>query len=247
MFRFIKQIFISALIYFGNLSSVNSLECVSKKNQECKVRPEIVNVNSNNPIFYTFSIKINKCNGICNNINDPYARICVPDTAKDLNVKVFNLMTLKNETRHMKWHKSRKCICRLDKIICNSKQRWNEDKCRCECKELIDKEECDKGFIWNPSNCECECDKNCDIGEYLDYSSCKCRKKLIDPLVEECTENIDETKLVNITVENENNSRCTSYLVYKVLFFIFFIISCGIIIYFVYHKYVNRIKYDLPY
>ena len=73
------------------------------------------------------------------------------------------------------------------------------------------------------------------------------KKKLIDPLVEECTKNIDETKLVNITVENENNSRCTSYLVYKVLFSIFFIINCGIIIYFVYHKYVNRIKHDLPY
>ena len=75
-------------------------------------------------------------------------------------------------------------------------------------------------------------------------------KKLVDPLVEECTENIDETKLVNITVENKNNSRCICYAVYKVLFwifFIFFIISSGIIIYFAYNKYVNRIKYDLPY
>ena len=126
-------------------------------------------------------------------------------------------------------HESYKCICRLDKIICNSKQRWNVDKYRCECKELIDKGVCDKGFIWNPSNCECECDKSCSIGEYLDYSNCKCRKKLVDPLVEECTENIEETKLVNITVENENNGRCNSYVVYMVLIFIFFIIS-GIII-----------------
>ena len=82
MFRFIKQIFISALMYFGNLSNVNSLECVSMKNQECKVRPEIVDINSNNPIFYPFSIKVNKCNGNFNDINDPYARICVPDTVK---------------------------------------------------------------------------------------------------------------------------------------------------------------------
>ena len=77
MFRFIKQILNSALMYFGNLSNVNSLECVSMKNQECKVRPEIVDVNSNNPIFYPFSIKINKFSGNCNNINDLYARICV--------------------------------------------------------------------------------------------------------------------------------------------------------------------------
>ena len=96
MFRFIKQIFISALMYFSNLSSVNSLKCISMKNQECRVSPEIVNINSNNPIFYSFSIKVNKCNGNCNNINDPYARICVPDVVKNLNVKVFNLMTLTN-------------------------------------------------------------------------------------------------------------------------------------------------------
>ena len=156
-------------------------------------------------------------------------------------------MSRTNETRHIKWHETCKCIYRLDKTIFNSKQRWNEYKCRCECKELIDKGVYDKGYVWNPSNCECECDKSCNIGEYLDYSSFKCRKKLIDPLVEECKENIDETKLVNITVENENNRRCISYLVYKVLFFIFFISSCGIIIYFVYHKYVNHTKYNLPY
>ena len=56
--------------------------------------------------------------------------------------------------------------------------------CRCECRELIDKGVCDKGYIWNRSNCECECDKSCNIGEYLDYSSCRYRKKLIGPLVE---------------------------------------------------------------
>ena len=147
MFRFVKQIFMIALMYFGNLSNVNSLECVSMKNQEYKARPEIVDINSNNPIFYPFSIKVNKCNGNCNNINDPYAKICVPDTVKDLNVKVFNLMTLTNETRHIKWHESCKCICRLDKIICNSKQRWNEDKFRCECKELIDEGVCIKDLF----------------------------------------------------------------------------------------------------
>ena len=147
MFWFIKQIFILALIYFGNLSNVNSLECVSIKNQECKARSKIVDINGNNPLFYPFSIIVNKCNGNCNNINDPSAKICVTDTAKDLNVKVFNLMTLTNETRHIKWHEPCKCIFRLDKIICNSKQWWSEDKCRCAYKELIDKGVYEKGFI----------------------------------------------------------------------------------------------------
>ena len=61
------------------------------KNQECKLRPEIINVNSNEPITYPFSIKISKCSGSCNNINNPYAKICIPDVVKDLNVKVFNV------------------------------------------------------------------------------------------------------------------------------------------------------------
>ena len=68
-------------------------------------------------------------------------------------------------------------------------------------KELTDKGVYNKGFIWNPSICECECDKSCDIGEYLDYSNCKCRKKLFDKLIEECTENID---VVEINNENEH-------------------------------------------
>ena len=72
------------------------------KNQECKVRPEIINVNSNEPIFYPFSVKTSKCSGSCNNIYNPYAKICIPDVVKDLNVKLFNLMSRTNETRHVK-------------------------------------------------------------------------------------------------------------------------------------------------
>ena len=92
-------------------------------NKECKVRPKIVDINSSSPIFYPFSIKVNKYTGNCNNINNPYAKNCVPDTVKDLNVRVFNLMSRTNETSHIEWHKNCKCICSLDKVICNSKQR----------------------------------------------------------------------------------------------------------------------------
>ena len=94
-------------------------------------------------------------------------------------------MSRTNETKHIEWHETCKCICTLDGIICNNKQHCNENECRCECKKFIEKGACDKGFFWNPSNCECECDKSSDIAEYLDYSNCKCRKKLIDPLIEE--------------------------------------------------------------
>ena len=103
-------------------------------NQGCKARPEIINVSSNNPIFCPFSVKTRECSGNCNNINDPYTKICVPDVVKDLNINIFNLMSKTNKTRHIKWHETCKCECRLDAIVCNNKQPWNKDKCRCECK-----------------------------------------------------------------------------------------------------------------
>ena len=159
-----------------NPLSTNQLSCVSMTNKECKVRPQIININSVEPAFFALSITTSKCSSRCNNIYDPYAKMCVPDVVKDLNVKVFNLISRTNETRHIKWHVTCKCKCRLDASVCNNKQHWNDDKCWCEYKELIAKAVCDKGYIWNPSNCQCEHDKSYDIGEYLDYKNCKCRK-----------------------------------------------------------------------
>ena len=92
MFRFVKRIFVSAIMGY-NLSSVNSLKCISINNQKCKARPEIVNVNSKKPMFYPYSISASRCSGSCNNINDPYGKLCVPDEVKNLNVKVFNLIS----------------------------------------------------------------------------------------------------------------------------------------------------------
>ena len=90
------------MFFVYNLSRVNPFECVSMNNQECKVRPEIINVNSDEPVFFPFSIKTSKCSGNCNNINDPYAKLCIPDVVKNINVKVFNLMSRTNEVRHIK-------------------------------------------------------------------------------------------------------------------------------------------------
>ena len=75
-----------------------------------------------------------------------------------------------------------KCNCRFEHSVCYDKQRWNDDKCRCECKEWIDKGVCDKGFIWNPSNCDCGCYKSSGFSKYLDYKNCECKKRLVDKL-----------------------------------------------------------------
>ena len=103
IFRFVKQTFISPMMLFSYyLPSANSLSFISMSNQPCKARPEIININTNNPIFYPFSIKTSKCSGNCNNINDTYAKICVPDVVKDVNIKAFNLMSKTNETKNIK-------------------------------------------------------------------------------------------------------------------------------------------------
>ena len=73
-------------------------------NKECKRRTKIIDINNNEPVFYPFSIKVNKCTGSCNNINDLYAKLRVPDVVKNINVKVFNLMSFINHIRHIEWH-----------------------------------------------------------------------------------------------------------------------------------------------
>ena len=83
MLRFIKKVFVVAMTFF----SCNALKCVSMNNQVCEVRPEIININSNEPLFYPFSVKISRCSGVCNNINDLYAKLCVRDVVKDINIK----------------------------------------------------------------------------------------------------------------------------------------------------------------
>ena len=156
--------------------SFSALKCVSMNNQYCKVRPAIINSYSNKPLFHPYSILVNKFSGTCNDINNPYAKLCVPDVVKYMNIKVFNLISRISETRHVSWHEPCTCKYKLHASVCNNKQRWNNDKCGCECKELIDKGRCVNDCIWYLSICECECNKSCDVREYLNYKNCKCRK-----------------------------------------------------------------------
>ena len=79
IFSFVKKVLVLGLTVLPS-SITGALNCVSINNQKYKVRPKIVDVNSNSPMFYPFSLKVNKCSGNCNNINDPYPKICIPDT-----------------------------------------------------------------------------------------------------------------------------------------------------------------------
>ena len=123
---------ISLLVNLFDTVKVKALECVSVINEKCSARPKIIDTNANEPVFYPLSIDVNKYGGDCNTINDPMAKLCVPDIVKDMNIKVFNMLSRINETRKVVWHETCKCICRLTSAICNDKQEWNESKCSCE-------------------------------------------------------------------------------------------------------------------
>ena len=99
MFRFANKVFFVGLTILSSFAMVNSLSCISINNQDCKTRPQVVNVNGDEPVFFPFIIKTSKCSGSCNNINYPYAKICVPDVVKNLNVKGFNVISRTNQKR----------------------------------------------------------------------------------------------------------------------------------------------------
>ena len=99
IFRFVKKVFFIGLTILSGFTNANSLSCISMNNQVCKTRPQVVNVNGDEPVFFPFRIKTSKCSGNCKNINYPYAKICAPNVVKNLNVKVLNLISRTNETR----------------------------------------------------------------------------------------------------------------------------------------------------
>ena len=92
-------------------------------------------------MFFSFSIETSECSGSCNNINIQYAKICVPDVVKNLNIKVFNLMSRTNETRHIEWHETEcKYECKFGANICNNKQCWIKINADVNAKNLLTKE-----------------------------------------------------------------------------------------------------------
>ena len=214
-------------------------------------RRKIIDLNKNEPAFYPYSIKVNKCSGHCNNINDPMAKLCVPDIARDMNIKVFNLLARINETRKVVSHETCKCVCRLRSAVCNDRQEWYENKCICKCKEdLVSKLACDKGYMWNTSICSCECDKYCETGQYLDYKNCVRRKKIIDNLIEQCTSIVDIETKDNILSKRSDES---SSNIYFILFIVFLVLFILFLVGFIYYwrknntKNISKKLYDVIY
>ena len=193
---------INLLISLFGIIKTKALECASVVNQKCMPRPKILDVNEGvgEALFYQYNVLVNKCNGSCNTLDDPMTKMCVANIIKRVNMKVYNFLMRLNETRNVLWHESCKCVCRLNSSVCNSKQIWNSDTCKCDCNEdFVGIMSCNKGYMWNRSTCACECDMWCKPDQYLDYQKCVCKNKLIGRVIAECTRVINETMINNIT------------------------------------------------
>ena len=201
------MLIINLVISLFGIIKTKALECVSVINRECMPRPKILDVNEGvgEALFYPYNVQVNKCSGSCNTLDNLIEKLCVPNVIKGLNMKVYNFLTILNETRNVLWHESCKCVCKLNSSVCNNKQIWNSNTCRCDCNEdfagIIN---CAKGYTWNPSSCECQCDMWCKPGQYLDHKNCVCKNKLVGRLISECTSVINETMINNKESSNNN-------------------------------------------
>ena len=123
---------INLLVSLFEIIKTKALECLSVVNQKCMPRPKILDVNEGvgETLFYPYNALLNKCSGSCNTLNNPMAKLCVPNIIKRVNMQVYNFLMILNETRSVLWHESCKCVCRLDSSVCNSRQIWNNDTCK---------------------------------------------------------------------------------------------------------------------
>ena len=155
MFGLIKKMFIGLLT--GLVNGCNHTKCASLINKKCQIQPTLINLHPNEYSqefqYYLFAVKLDRCVGSCNALNDSSNKVCIRNKTEDLNLSVFNIITGINELKTLTKHISCECKCKLDGTKCNSNQWWNKDKCRCECKK---QHICEKRICWNPSTCICE-------------------------------------------------------------------------------------------
>ena len=166
MFRLVKKIVILVLITFssGNIiknvtgnfmlipndNFLNKPNCFLLKNEKCKVRKVIFN---NDYMTFPYKIKVDKCIRSFNNKDNPYFKVCLPDSIKNISVKSFDLLSEKNVLKNISFHQNCKCGCLLDKKVCNNLQKWNKNKCRCKYVKILKYDIC---CSWNVNNCRCE-------------------------------------------------------------------------------------------
>ena len=135
------------LLSFSESLARDRMKCLFLNDKPCMVRPSFTDMNPVELKYYPFMITFNKCTGSCNILSP---EICVPKETKDINVKAFNMITNKDEAKAMTEHISCVCKCKCNSTTCNSKQKWDNKTCQCECKNY---HKCGKDCSWNPITC----------------------------------------------------------------------------------------------
>ena len=221
---------IGLTISLFSIIKTRALECVSVINRKCMPRPKILDVNEcvDKALFYPYNVLVNKCSGSCDTINNPMTKLCVSGIAKRVNMQVYNFLMRLNETRSVLWHESCKCVCKLNSSVCNNKQIWNSDTCKCDFNEdFASIMNCTEGYMWNPSTCECQCDIWCKPGQHLDHKNCIRKNKLIGRII----------VLTLLTKLYINDKTITNIFIvlFSIVMFILIVCSC-VFIYFKWFK-----------
>ena len=182
---------------------------------------------------FPYKIRADRCIGGCNDKDNPYFKVFLPEFIKNISVKSFDLLSKKKFLKNISFHQSCQCGCLLDEKVCNNLQKWNKDKCRCECLNI---KNCDIGYSWNVNNCRCEMKKlaalieteECDVetDEIKNISECKAFPK---------------NKTITLIKKVKD---CKPFIGVSILFLCVSVILTGIMIYF-YLKLKN--KYVLSY
>ena len=186
--------------------------CLILKNQECKVRKLIID---NDYMTFPYKISINRCIGSCNDKNNPYLKTCLPNSIKNISIKSLDLLSNKYIFKNTSFHQNCKSDCLLDENVCNNLQKFNTNKCRCEC--LIVKK-CKNGF-WNVNNCRCE---NKKFAKLISTEECDTETDKINNKAKIIFRNNTLTK----KIEN-----CKPFIGISILFLLVSLTFGGIIIY----------------
>ena len=206
MFGLIKKLVILVLLAISA-----SPYCLLLKNQKRAIRKVVVD---NDYITFPYKIKVDECVGSCNDVENPYFKVCLPDVVK--NIKSLGLISDQTMFKNISFYQSFKCGCLLDEKVCNNKQKWNKDKCICEC--LI-KEKCSGNSFLNVINCNCEMKNMAALIE---------EEEECDVEADEFNE-VSENKTVTLIKKIEN---CKSFVTSSILFVCVSVILTGIMIYF---------------
>ena len=164
------------------------------------IQPALINLHPNEYnqefLYYPFLVKLDRCVGSCNTLNDLFSKVCIPSKTEDLNLSIFNMITGINESKTLTKHTSCECKCKFDGTKCNSNQWWNNDKCQCECKKH---HICEKEYFYNPATCNYQNGK-C-LASIMDDSAIICDKviKSYHEKIKTISTNINEKKVTCIT------------------------------------------------